>query len=389
MNALTPPIAAKPQALLLTFVGVAALGLFGYFLDQNSPQALLFLLGLGIGVTLLFSAYGFSGAYRKLLTDKDMTGVVAQLVMLGIAIVIFAPILASGSVWGQRMSGSFAPVSVSVAVGAFMFGIGMQFARGCASGTLYATGSGNPRMALALLFFCIGAFWGSLDLGWWQTLPSLGVISLGHRWGWGTSAFVQIGVLLALFFALRRSGWSFHPQELWGRGLSWRRLSRGPWPLLFAAGMLALFNGATLLITGHGWSITWAFSLWAAKGAVGLGWDPSTSAFWASGFPQAALNRSLLTDDTSIMNIGILIGALAASALAGSYGKNAPAKANPLLAAIVGGLMLGYGARLSYGCNIGAFFSGVASGSLHGWLWILCALPGNEVGLYLRKVFKM
>ena len=37
-----------------------------------------------------------------------------------------------------------------------------------------------------------------------------------------------------------------------------------------------------------------------------------------------------------------------------------------LAAAVIGGLLLGYGARLAFGCNIGAFFSGVVSGSLHG-----------------------
>ena len=60
---------------------------------------------------------------------------------------------------------------------------------------------------------------------------------------------------------------------------------------------------------------------------------------------------------------------------------------NHLVASVVGGLLLGYGARLSYGCNIGAFFSGIASGSLHGWLWIACALLGTWAGLTLRPLF--
>ena len=47
------------------------------------------------------------------------------------------------------------------------------------------------------------------------------------------------------------------------------------------------------------------------------------------------------------------------------------------VAAIVGGLLLGYGARLAYGCNIGAYFSGIASGSLHGWVWLVAAFFGN------------
>ncbi|OYX17836.1 MAG: hypothetical protein B7Z09_05760 [Brevundimonas diminuta] len=46
---------------------------------------------------------------------------------------------------------------------------------------------------------------------------------------------------------------------------------------------------------------------------------------------------------------------------------------------------MGYGSRIAYGCNIGAFLSGVASSSLHGWLWIIMALPGNWLGIKLRR----
>jgi hypothetical protein len=42
---------------------------------------------------------------------------------------------------------------------------------------------------------------------------------------------------------------------------------------------------------------------------------------------------------------------------------------------------------LASGCNISAYVSGIASGSLHGWLWILPGLFGNWVGLRLRPLF--
>ena len=61
--------------------------------------------------------------------------------------------------------------------------------------------------------------------------------------------------------------------------------------------------------------------------------------------------------------------------------------AKSLAAAVVGGLMLGYGARIAYGCNIGAFFSGIASASVHGWLWLVAAFVGNIVGTRLRPAF--
>ena len=60
-----------------------------------------------------------------------------------------------------------------------------------------------------------------------------------------------------------------------------------------------------------------------------------------------------------------------------------------LAAAVVGRLLLGYGARLAFGCNIGAFFSGVVSGSLHGWRWLGCALVGNWAGVKLRPYFAL
>ena len=60
-----------------------------------------------------------------------------------------------------------------------------------------------------------------------------------------------------------------------------------------------------------------------------------------------------------------------------------------LAAAVGGGLLLGYGARLAYGCNIGAYFSGVASGSLHGWFWLVAAFAGSMVGTQLRPKFGM
>jgi hypothetical protein len=49
--------------------------------------------------------------------------------------------------------------------------------------------------------------------------------------------------------------------------------------------------------------------------------------------------------------------------------------------------MLGYGARIAFGCNIGAYFSGIASGSLHGWMWLPAAFVGSMWGTKLRPLF--
>ncbi len=378
------PIQRSWLGLSMAVVGVLA----AYLLSFSGKHALLFGVGLAMGISLYHAAFGFTAAYRRVVTEREISGVSAQLLMLAAAMILFAPILARGEVFGHGVVGAVAPVGVSMAFGAFIFGMGMQLASGCGSGTLFTAGGGNLRMIIVLAFFCLGGFWGSLDLAWWQTLPGIGAVSLGETYGWAVAVPAQLAALAAIYLGLRKFGGA-HRRPLWWNGeFSGRRLLRGPWPLLLAAGLLAVLNWATLLIAGHPWSVTWAFALWAAKAAVLFGWDPATSGFWNSGFPGRALAGPLLNDVTSVMNIGIILGASLAATMAGRLAESGRNLAlRPLLAAVVGGLMLGYGARLAYGCNIGAFFSGVASTSLHGWLWIVCAVVGNVLGVRMRPVF--
>ncbi|MGB3123753.1 MAG: YeeE/YedE thiosulfate transporter family protein, partial [Pseudomonas sp.] len=166
-----------------------------------------------------------------------------------------------------------------------------------------------------------------------------------------------------------------------------RRFLRGPWPLVWGAIGLALLNYATLALAGRPWGITSAFALWGAKVASGLGVDVASWAFWQVPGNAKALAAPVWEDITSVMDIGIVLGALLAAGLAGRFAPSLKIPARSLVAAVIGGLLLGYGSRLAYGCNIGAYFSGIASGSLHGWVWLVAAFIGNGVGVRLRPFF--
>jgi len=367
---------------ILLMIGSALLAAVLFLLPNDARLLMLFGVALLLGLTLYHATFGFASAYRQLILHGRIEGVRAHLLLLALATVLFAPILASGSVFGHGVSGAYAPFSLQVAVGALMFGIGMQLGNGCASGTLYAVGGGSPRMLLTLISFVAGSFWASLHLGWWQELPSLGVVTLGHVLGWPLAVAMQLLLLAVIWWGLSRWGKTAERDEK----VEYRFL-RGPWPLLIGALLLALLNFAVLLIAGHPWSITWGFSLWGAKAAMLLGWQPWSSDFWVGGFQQAALERSLLLDETSLMNLGILLGAFLAATLALRFKPNFVFEGRSLLAAVIGGVLMGYGARIGFGCNIGAFFSGIASTSLHGWLWIVFALPGCWLGIRLRPWF--
>jgi hypothetical protein len=97
----------------------------------------------------------------------------------------------------------------------------------------------------------------------------------------------------------------------------------------------------------------------------------------------------VFSNTTSVMNFGIIAGALLAAGLAGRFAPSAPWRLplRSILAAIIGGLLMGYGARLAFGCNIGAYFSGIASASLHGWVWFVAAMAGSVLGTRLRPLF--
>ena len=379
-----PAIQTLPLALFAASIAGGAL-LVGV---EHWRLGMLVVIGGFLGVALYHGAFGFTSAYRRALVARDMGAVRAQIVMVALAMVLFAPLLAEGRILGSGISGALAPTDGRVVVGAFLFGLGMQIAGGCASGTLFTLGGGSLRMALALAAFCGGGFWATFHLGFWNTLPSTGTVAFHRELGWGGALALSLAVLAGLWLALARLARG--PQTpLAGSGIAVRpsALLRGPWPLLWAALALAVLNFATLVIAGHPWSITWGLTLWAAKLAQALGWAPETSAFWADGFPARALALPVWRDTTSVMNAAIVLGAGLAAALAGRLKADLTAAPGALVASVIGGLLLGYGARLAYGCNIGAFFSGVASQSLHGWVWLFAALAGTWIGIRLRPLF--
>ena len=380
------PLTQRPYLMVALLASVA---IELHLLQQGGKPAALFPVGLGMGLALYHAAFGFTAAYRQAIVSRDISGIAAQLIMLAVAMVLFAPALAEGEIFGRGVSGAVAPVSVSMALGALLFGLGMQMAGGCGSGTLFTAGGGNVRMLVVLVFFCVGGFWGSLDLHLWQQLPSLGSVSLGNELGWSWALLLQLAFLVAIYAVLRMLG-GRRSTPLWPEaGFDLNKLLLGPWPLLLSGLLLAFFNWLTLVIAGHPWSVTWAFALWTAKILTVFGWDAMSSGFWTGGFQERALSRSVFMDVTSVMNFGIMLGALMAASLSGKVAPGVRIPLRSLVAAVLGGLMLGYGARLGYGCNIGAFFSGTASTSLHGWVWIVCAVVGNVIGVKVRPYFRL
>lgn len=382
----------KPQKpLIIAGVIVGFILLVYLSITQTTAQPLLFAIGLLLGYTLFHARFGFTSAFRRLMSVGNGQAMRSHMLMLAVAVTLFALILAYGTtIFGGSVAGYVSPVGVSLLVGAFVFGIGMQLGGGCASGTLYAVGGGRSVMFITFIFFVIGATIGAYHLPFWtEEMPSFAPFSLATSTGLGYSgAWVLSLVLFALIAWVtlvvekktKAPKMAPVPTES-----GWRRIFRGSWPLFAAAIVLAILNALTLLTRGQPWGITSAFSLWGSKIASSFGVDVANWGYW-QGANAAALNASIFADSTTVMNIGIIIGAFIASAAGGLF-KFTQITLGNFAASVIGGLMMGYGARLAFGCNIGSYFGGIASFSAHGYIWGIMAMAGTFLALYLRPLF--
>ena len=82
----------------------------------------------------------------------------------------------------------------------------------------------------------------------------------------------------------------------------------------------------------------------------------------------------------SLLNLGVVAGALAAALLSREFAIRVPVTGE-LIKGAIGGAMLGAGAMLALGCNIGGFFSAVSALSLSGFGMMVGLFAGAIVGL--------
>jgi len=354
--------------LKLAAFGVAlTLGVFAY---AGPRSAMMIALGLAIGLVMEGLRLGFAGPWRLIVVERDARGMLAQLLAIGLTAVVAIPLLVGNP---GELAGAHGPVGTGMILGAFFFGIAMQIAMGCGSGTLLNAGSGNLVGLIALVFFIGGSFVGTLHLGWWASLGSLPVITLqGGLGAAGGTVLTLAGLAAVAALALRRAapGKRMPPARLW-----------------IAAVLLAGLAILNLMIAGQPWGIVYGLGLWGAKIAQAGGMDVATTAFWSAPGNAERLRESILLDATSLSNIGLVAGAFIVMRWKAAVAPQTQALHLRGWAAVaLAGFVLGYTSRMAFGCNVGAYFSGISTGSLHGWVWLVAGFAGSMTGIRLRAL---
>jgi len=140
-----------------------------------------------------------------------------------------------------------------------------------------------------------------------------------------------------------------------------------PWPVWGAAVLVATVN-VFLFAFDRPWTASDGLRNWGDWVLTGLGLAhrPDLLAPWLySG---------------SILNLGVLFGGLTAALLSREFAIRVPPRGE-LVKGAGGGLLMGVGAILAFGCNVGGFFSAVSALSLSGFGMMLGLGLGAFVGL--------
>jgi uncharacterized protein len=194
----------KKNQIPLGFLTVAFIIIVSLLLNlKSSNMAFFWLTGTAFGFILQKGRFCFTASMR----DPYLTGgtSITRAVIIAFAITTlgFTAIKYGYAQAGLPIPGMsyVVPISIATLVGAFIFGIGMVIAGGCASGTLMRVGEGFIMNMIAFVFFIIGSLWGAHDFGWWKEWfiskgPS---IFLPDVFGWMGAVIIQLTVLLILY----------------------------------------------------------------------------------------------------------------------------------------------------------------------------------------------
>lgn len=371
-------------------------------LSVSVRQAALLLVGIGMGAALAGARFGFTTGWRHLIERRDPRGVTGQALLLALASLAALPLLERFS----ELHAALGPPSVSLLVGAFVFGLAMQIADGCGSGTLYKAGAGSPLSFVVLPTFAFGSFLGASHQPAWIEVGGLPAVDL-LAFGWPTALAITVAACGLVAWLAGRAAHKARrgttddaaapasPQALaqqlvragtasFVASAAPRRAARFARRWWLGALLLAVLYLLHLIVAGQPWGIVYGMGVWGAKAVAALGWDLSGDAFWGVAPHAQRLVDPILADVTSVTNIGLIYGAIAASRWSGPADFSLPS-GKRLIAAAIAGLVMGYSARMAFGCNVGAYLGGIASASVHGWVWFALAFAGSIVGVRIRR----
>jgi len=137
----------------------------------------------------------------------------------------------------------------------------------------------------------------------------------------------------------------------------YKKLFKKPWAYIVGAIVLAFLNILLIAFIGKPWKITTGFLYWGASVLELFGFDVSNWYYFSVYDNGLSIGETFIKNNYTIINIAVILGALIAILLASEFKWKKIKNKKQLLFGLIGGILMGYGSRLSFGCNIGPYFS--------------------------------
>lgn len=209
-----PWLGAVVFALLLVW----AIRWWGSEDKKEVARALLVLAGFAIGFVLHRSRFCFSRVFREPFMTGEGEMTKAMILAIALGAPVAATLIAKGSIDPYLAIPS--RFWLGSMLGGLVFGVGMIFAGGCASGSLWRVGEGHLKLVVAVLFFAWGGSIASAVLGRVGLLTTnfdldfldgtAEITGLGYQafnpdlfGGWGWTLLISYGLLLIWYLFVR------------------------------------------------------------------------------------------------------------------------------------------------------------------------------------------
>lgn len=405
-------------------IGFMFLGTILIIGKNNLESSMLFfrlIMGLGLGYALTRSFFGFAGGVNRAYRAGSTKLMRALMILfVGTAIVNICFFLGQDvttyDLWVN-------PINLGLILGGIIFGIGMAFSSCCASGVLTDVVTGLPRAVITLIFFGLGVYVGfpiQSSATWvTDTVMSTETFSNGvflpdlFKWD-GLEGYLGATIVTIIFACItiwiakkyedKRKAQNTYvgleeevlqekvyedkePFKLFSQN-TYEKLFVRPWT--FGMGAVVIGGIFTLLmgVTKAGWGASTPYGFWFGKLLIAFGVSPESVANFANK-PIEAFTAPFFSHPINVQNVGIILGTLIALLLAGNFVKSFKAglsiSGKEALIYVLGGFAMGFGTRLSNGCNVGALYTPIANFSLSGWIFLVFLVVGGVLG---NMVFK-
>lgn len=158
------------------------------------------------------------------------------------------------------------------------------------------------------------------------------------------------------------------------------KLFKKPWPYWIGGILLGVLNVILLATTGIAWKLSTGFSYWGGFLLHKVGVDVYKWDYFKAYLKNLKPMDNLINNHYTILIISVILGSLISTLLASEFRIKKIKNKKQLAFGLIGGIIMGYGTRISLGCNIGAFFSAIPSFSLHSWVFAIFMFIGAWIG---------